>query len=69
MRHVEGTVHGFLALRLKEGRVLAVGDVFQVVRGDKVTSRLIFRFKDDSVYGETADFSQRGNFQLMLRRS
>jgi len=49
VRHIEGTVHGFLALRSKEGRVLAVGDLFQVVGGDRVTSRLIFRFKDGSV--------------------
>ncbi len=65
MRHVEGTVHGFLALRSNEGRVLAVGDIFQVVRGDKVTSRLLFRFKDGSVDDEIAVFSQRGNFQLI----
>jgi hypothetical protein len=62
---MEGTVHGFLALRSKEGRVLAVGDHFQVVRGDRVTSRLLFRFKDGSVDDETAVFSQRGNFQLI----
>ena len=65
MRHLEGSVHGFLALRLKEGSVLAVGDLFQVVRGDRVTSRLLFRFKDGSVDDETAVFSQRGNFQLI----
>ena len=65
MRHLEGTVHGFLALRSKEGRVLAVGDLFQVVRGDRVTSRLLFRFKDGSVDDETAVFSQRGSFQLI----
>jgi hypothetical protein len=65
VRHVEGTVHGFLALRSKEGRALAVGDIFQVVRGDKVTSRLLFRFKDGSVDDETAVFSQRGNLQLI----
>jgi hypothetical protein len=65
VRHIEGTVHGFLALRSKEGRVLAVGDLFQVVRGDQVTSRLIFRFKDGSIDDETTVFSQRGNFQLI----
>jgi hypothetical protein len=65
VRHVEGTIHGFLALRSKEGHVLAVGDLFQVVRGDRVTSRLLFRFKDGSVDDETAVFSQRGNFQLI----
>jgi hypothetical protein len=63
--HMEGTVHGFLALRSKEGRVLAVGDLFQVVRGDRVTSRLLFRFKDGSVDDETAVFTQHGNFQLI----
>jgi hypothetical protein len=62
---MEGTVHGFLALRSHEGRVLAVGDLFQVVRGDQVTSRLLLRFKDGSVDDETAVFSQRGNFQLI----
>src|SRR3979411_1426163 len=65
VRHVEGTVHGFLALRSKEGQVLAVGDLLQVVRGDRVTSRLLFRFKDGSVDDETTVFSQRGNFQLI----
>jgi hypothetical protein len=65
VRHIEGTVHGFLVLRSKEGRVLAVGDLFQVVRGDRVTSRLVFRFKDGSVDDETTVFSQRGNFQLI----
>src|ERR1700739_4537701 len=65
VRHVEGTVHGFLALRTQEGRILAVGDLFQVVRGDRVTSRLLFRFKDGSVDDETTVFSQRGNFHLI----
>jgi hypothetical protein len=48
--------------------VLAVGDLFQVIRGDRVTSRLHFRFKDGSVDDETAVFSQRGNFQLITDR-
>ncbi len=65
VRHVEGTMHGFLALRTREGRVLAVGDLVQVVRGDVVTSRLLFRFKDGSVDDETTVFSQRAHFQLI----
>jgi hypothetical protein len=65
VRHIEGTVHGFLVLRTKEGHMLAVGDQFQVVRGDQVISRLLFRFKDGSIDDETAVFSQRGNFQLI----
>ncbi|MCU1313905.1 MAG: hypothetical protein JWM54_1662 [Acidobacteriaceae bacterium] len=65
VRHVEGTEHGFLALRTKEGRVLAVGDLYQVVRGGRVTSRLLFRFKDGSIDDETTVFTQRGSFQLI----
>jgi hypothetical protein len=65
VRHIEGTVRGFLAVRSKEGRVVAVGDLFQVVHGDRVTARLLFRFKDGSVDDETTVFSQRGNFQLI----
>ena len=65
VRSLEGTLHGFLALRTESGRVLAVGDLFQTVRGDQVTARLIFRFKDGSVDDETAVYSQRGNFQLI----
>ena len=68
VRHVEGTVHGFLALRSEEGRVLAEGDLSQVVRGEKVTSRLLFRFKDGSVDDETTVFSQGGTFQLITNR-
>jgi hypothetical protein len=65
VRHVEGTVHGFLVLRSQEGRALAVGDLYEVVRGDKVTSRLLFRFRDGSVDDETTVFSQRGTFRLL----
>jgi hypothetical protein len=65
VRHVEGTLHGFLALRTRDGQVVAGGDLFQVIRGDRVTSRLLFHFKDGSIDDETTVFSQRGNFQLI----
>lgn len=65
VRHVEGTVHGFLVLRTQEGHRIATGDLIQVVRGDRVTSRLVFHFGDGSIDDETAVFSQRGNFQLI----
>lgn len=63
--HVEGTVHGFLVLRTPDGQRLAVGDLIQTVRGDRVTSRLTFHFRDGSIDDETAVFSQRHNFQLI----
>jgi hypothetical protein len=65
VRHVEGTVHGFLVLRT-QGRVLAVGDLFHhVVRGDRVTSRLLFRFKDGSVDDETTVLLSTREFPLI----
>jgi hypothetical protein len=65
VHHIEGTVHGFLVLRSQDGHRLAVGDLIQLVRGDRITSSLIFRFRDGSVDEENAVFSQRGNFQLI----
>ena len=65
VRHVEGVVHGFLILRTQEGKALADGDLIQVARGDRVTSRLVFHFRDGSLHDETAIFSQRGHFQLV----
>jgi hypothetical protein len=65
VRHVEGTIHGFLVLRTQEGHAIAVGDLVQVIHGERVISRRLFRFKDGSVDDETAVFSQRGTFQLI----
>ena len=65
VRHTEGVVHGFLVLRTLAGDTLADGDVIQVARGDRITSRLVFHFKDGSVHEETAIFSQRRNFRLL----
>jgi hypothetical protein len=65
VRHTEGVVHGFLVLSTLDGTTLADGDLIQVARGDRVTSRLIFKFKDGSVHEETAVFTQRGQFRLL----
>jgi hypothetical protein len=63
--HTEGLVHGFLVLRTLEGNALADGEVTQVARGDRVTSHLVFRFKDGSVHEETVVFSQRNSFRII----
>jgi hypothetical protein len=65
VRHVEGLVHGFLALRTLDGSLLADGDLLQTASGTRVTSRLIFHFKDGSLHDETAVFSQRQQFRLL----
>jgi hypothetical protein len=65
VRHNEGIVHGFLALRALDGTPIADGDQMQRAVGNRVTSRLIFRFKDGSSHDETAMYSQRGQFRLL----
>ena len=65
VRHAEGIVHGFLALRTLDGTSIADGDLIQLARGSRVTSRLVFRFKDGSLHDETAVFSQQGQFRLI----
>lgn len=65
VRHAEGVVRGFLVLRTLDGASLADGDLTQVSRGDRVTSRITFHFKDGSLHQETAVFSQTGRFRLI----
>lgn len=65
VRYREGVVHGFLALRTLEGKTLAVGDLIQSSQGDRVTSRLVFHFKDGSVHDETGVYSQGRGFRLL----
>lgn len=64
VRQTEGLVHGFLTLRSLDGATIADGDLTQSARGDRVTTRLIFRFRDGSLHDETAVFTQREHFRL-----
>jgi hypothetical protein len=64
-RHLEGTLHGFLALTTEQGQVLADGDLIEVVHGDRVTAHLTFHFKDGSLDEETTVYTQRGVFRLI----
>jgi hypothetical protein len=65
VRHKEGLVHGFLALRTLEGKKLADGEITQVTEGDTVTDNLIFRFMDGSIYEEKTVFTQKERFRLL----
>jgi hypothetical protein len=65
VHHSEGLVHGFLALRNLDGSLLADGDLTQVARGVSVTIRLVFHFKDGSLYDETTVFTQRQRFRFV----
>ena len=65
VHHIEGLVHGFLSLRSPDGKVIASGDLIQNMRDDRVTSRLIFHFKDGSLSDETTVFTERGQFLVL----
>ena len=68
VKYPEGSVHGFLALRSLDGKLLASGDLVQTVRGTQLISRLTYRFKDGSIDDETAIFTQNGHFHLVRDR-
>jgi len=64
-RFPEGLVHGFLTLRAIDGAVLADGDLIQHLRGGRVTSRLLLKFRDGSLHDETTIFTQDPEFRLV----
>lgn len=65
VRQTEGVLHGFLGLSTLGGNAIADGDLTQVVHGERVTSRLSFRFRDGSQSEETTVFTQQGHFKLV----
>src|ERR1043166_1698902 len=66
VRYTEGVTRGFPVLRSLGGEKLAQGELTQVARAnDVVESRLVFRFKDGSLYDERVTFSQRDVFTLL----
>jgi len=68
VRYREGVTHGFLTLRSTAGDLLAEGDLLQAVRAEGVESRLVFRFRDGSLYDETVVYSQSKVFTLLSYR-
>ena len=65
VRYAEGVAHGFVRLRAPDGALLADGETTQVRRGNRITSRLMFRFRDGSTYDETTVFLERRQFRLV----
>ena len=68
VRFVEGATHGFLVLRTVDGVLIASGDLLQVGRGGEVESRMVFHFKDGSVFDETVVFTQQRVFTMQSYR-
>jgi hypothetical protein len=65
VRYQEGALHGFVVLSTLDGNPIAEGDLTQVPQGNRITSHLVFRFKDGSLQEETTIFSQRHYFRLI----
>ena len=64
----EGAAHGYLGVRDGSGESIGHGELLQTVRGNLVESRLVFRFKDGSLFDEKTTFSQRRVFTLQKYR-
>ena len=65
VRYEQGASHGFLALRTIDGVTLATGGSTQILNRGRVTSRLIFRFKDGSIDEDITVFTQQKVFRLI----
>jgi hypothetical protein len=64
VRHIQLPMHRFMVARSEAGKVIATGEFTQVVQGDEVTMRMIYRFSDGSIDDETTTYRQQGTFQL-----
>jgi hypothetical protein len=64
VRYVEGTVHGFLELTTEAGALLGHGDLLQTATRGGMASRMVFHFRNASVFDEAVTFTQHGVFAL-----
>jgi hypothetical protein len=65
VKHIQSPMHRFMVARSEAGKIIATGEFTQVVQGDDVTMRMIYRFSDGSIDDETTTYRQQGTFQLV----
>ncbi|MCU1303422.1 MAG: hypothetical protein JWQ87_3706 [Candidatus Sulfotelmatobacter sp.] len=65
VHHQEGVSHGFPVIHSLDGKILATGEMIQIADGNKVTTEIVFHFKDGSLYDEKTVFSQDRTFRLL----
>ena len=65
VRFTEGVEHSFLVLRSLDGKIIADGEVTQIVRERRVSGHLTYRFRDGSLYDDKVTYSQGGTFRLI----
>lgn len=64
VRFAEGIMHGFLVLRTVDGTGIAQGDLLQVRGNGDIEKRMVFRFKDGSIFDERVTYTQHGVYAL-----
>jgi hypothetical protein len=64
VRLPEGNTRGFLIIRTLDGATIGYGELVQIPARGVITSRMLLRFNDGSVYDETVVFSQKDVFRL-----
>ncbi|MBV9502970.1 MAG: hypothetical protein JO138_26655 [Acidobacteriaceae bacterium] len=65
VKEKQGAMYAFLVLKSPDGRVIADGDQVETIDGDKVRSRVIFRFRDGSIDDESSVYTQGAVFRLL----
>ncbi|HEY7542320.1 MAG TPA: hypothetical protein VIF11_19415 [Methylomirabilota bacterium] len=65
VRYPEGETHGFLILRSLQGQTLAHGELTALAKGDRMESRLTWRFRDGSFQDEFVIYLQRPVLELL----
>ena len=65
VRFPEGTTHGFLILRSLQGQTLAHGELTELPKGDRMESRLSWRFRDGSLQDEWVTYLQKPVLKLL----
>ena len=68
VRVPEGPLYSVVVLTSMSGAILAHGEAVQTIARGLVDSRLVFRFRDGSLFDETVVFSQRGVFEMVRYR-
>lgn len=65
VKHIQLPMHRFMVTRSQDGKSIASGEFSQVVQGNEVTMRMIYRFVDGSIDDETTTYTQQGTFRLV----
>jgi len=65
VEHTQGTLHGFMVLRLESGAIVGHGEFREFATGDRVTVHSTYNFRDGSLDDEVAVFTQRDVFQFV----